>query len=263
MKLTLAAILGSFALTSAKLGKGNRRLVAENAGAFHTDAFEQLSKKYQNKLPETQLDMMMDISEIVGSYCPEENSACRSEAFQATLDRFSKHEQKQRTDGIPSNMDPKVKKSLRKIYSIINKLDETNVDVVVEELGKVQNKISKMKNVNPTDQMVAIAAASIAQESATFWNDAYNDKNHPLSPILSEVHDSKRMLQVSGNLTWEMFLPLNRSAIVDADTKGAVEYSITAVNSTPNLVFNFAELLLKLIAGAIPASAAIALTIQS
>lgn len=261
MKLTLAAILGTLALTSAKLGRNTRRLVAENAGAYHTDAFEQLSRKYENELPKTKLDLMMDISEIVGSYCPDGDSTCRSEAYKATLNRFNKHEQKQVTKAIPTNMDPKVKRSLQKIHNTINKLDENNLDVVVKELDRLQNKISNMKNVNPAHQMIAVAAASVAKESSIFWTETYNNKDHPFTPILNVVHTRNRMLQVEGNLTWEDFLPLNTSAIVDADTQGAIDYSIDAVNDTPNLVFNFSELFLKIIAGAIPASAAIALNL--
>jgi len=265
MKLTLATILGAFTLTNAKLRKNNRRLVAENAGAYHTDAFEQLAKKYSNTRPQSKLDLMMDISDIVANYCPSNDSACRSNAYAATLERFHIQEsgKKNPKNIVPDEIDDKVKNALRNVYSTLSKLDQNNVDSVIGKLDKIQKKITKMKDVNPAHQMIGVAAVSVAKESSSYWINVYNDKSHPFTPMLNEIHDNVRHLQVSGNLTIQNFLPLNYSGIVTADTKGAVEYSILAVNTTPNLVFNFAELLLKLIAGSIPASAAVAFEIRN
>jgi len=264
MKLTLATILGIVTLTNAKLRKNNRRLVAENAGAYHTDAFEQLAKKYSTARPQSKLDLMMDISDIVANYCPSTDSSCRSNAYAATLKRFHIQETatKHSKTVVPADMDAKVKSALRTVYSTLSKLDQNNVDSVIGKLDTIQKKITNMKNINPAHQMIGVAAVSVAKESSSYWINVYNDKGHPFTPMLNEIHDNGRHLQVSGNLTIQNFLPLNYSAIVTADTKGAVEYSILAVNTTPNLVFNFAELLLKLIAGSIPASAAVAFEIR-
>lgn len=195
---------------------------------------------------------MKDVSEIVAEYCPAGNKECRSGAYKATMKQFHKASQGRQPFEAPENMDPKVADALVRTFDLIHDIDNLTVEFGVKEMKKIQDEISNMKNVDETDQMIGVAAVSIAQESSLFWDKAFKDENHPFQKLWK---NDNRKLQVSGNLTFDDIFPLDTSTIIDADVQGAIDYSIEEVNSKPNLVFNFAELLLALIAGAIPASA--------
>lgn len=260
MKFALATILGTIAISNAKLGTHTRRLKPENAGAYHTDAFEQLAEKYSKATPQGQLDIMKDISEIVAEYCPIGNKECRSGAYRATMKQFHKVSQGLKPFEAPKEMDPKLADSLQRTFDIISDIDELSVEFGVKEMKKIQDEISEMKGVDEAHQMIGVAALSVAQESALYWNNAFQDEDHPFQKLW--VDDNKRKLQVTGNLTFSDIFPLDMPTIIDADVQGAIDFSIEEVNAQPNLVFNFAELLLALIAGAIPASAAVAFNVN-
>lgn len=258
MKLTIAAFLSFTAVVSAKLGVKTRELRAEDVGAYHTEAFETLAEKYAESKPKNELDLMMDISGILADYCPNNDSTCRSNAYKATMKQF--HASQNKGDfKIPESLDNRVREKLDEAFDIIDTIDDENVKSKVESLNVIQNEIADLKDISPTDQMVGVASLSVAQESASYWTESFNDPNHPFNGLLVNIeNDSTRRLQVTGNLTWDLFFPLKWSDVISADTKGAIDYSITAVESKPNLVFNFAELFLALLAGALPASAAVA-----
>jgi len=248
---SISAILGVAALTDAKLGKESRRLVAENAGAYHTDAFEQLAELYAEEMPKSQLDLMMDISDISASYCPEGDAACRSNAYKATMERFHAGTTSGADLVYPENMDSNIKASIDKAFEAISKLDGNNVDSVVQELGAIQNEISDMSGVDAVQQMLGVAALSVGQESASYWTKTYQEENHPFKRFLNRNFKEKRETQ----LIWSDVFPLRYDKIIAADMAGAIEYSITQVDADATLIFNFPNLVLALIAGAIPSSA--------
>jgi len=265
MKFTVAAFIGTFALASAKLGAQHRELKAENAGAYHTDAFEALAEKYAyaSQRPKSELDLMMDVSDILANYCPDGDSTCRSGAYKATLKQFHNGRSDEQFV-IPENLDDSVRKNLGKAFDVIDTINPENVEEKIELLQKIQNDISDLKDVSSSDQMIGVASISVAQESARYWTSTFSDKEHPFRGMLNRISDTpmknkgNRRLQVTGDLTWQQFFPIDYSEVISADTQGAIDYSIEAVNETPNLVFNFSELFLALIAGAFPASAAVA-----
>lgn len=267
MKFTLAAIIGSLAFASAKLGSKNRELKAENVGAYHTDAFEALAEKYSyaSQRPKSELDLMMDVSDILAGYCAESDSTCRSGAYKATLKQFHVGRTGKQFV-IPENMDESVRKHLGKAFDVIDTINAENVNEKIELLQNIQNDISELQDVSAADQMIGVASVSVAQESAKYWTKAFSDKEHPFSGMLNRIGDTPvksinehdRRLQVSGDLTWQDFFPIDYSEVIAADTQGAIDYSIEAVNEKPNIVFNFSQLFLALLAGAFPASAAVA-----
>lgn len=267
MKFTLAAFIGSFALASAKLGAKNRELKAENVGAYHTDAFEALAERYSyaSQRPKSELDLMMDVSDILSGYCAESDSTCRSGAYKATLKQFHVGRTGEQFV-IPESMDQSVREHLGKAFDVIDTISPENVDEKIQLLSKIQNDIADLEDVSQSDKMIGVASVSVAQESAKYWTNAFTDKQHPFSSMLNRIGDTPvktinehdRRLQVSGNLTWQDFFPIDYSEVITADTQGAMDYSIEAVNEKPNLVFNFSELFLALLAGAFPASAAVA-----
>lgn len=261
MKFVIAALLCVASLTNAKLNEKTRKLTASNAGAYHTDAFEQLAEKYAMGKPETRLDLMVDISEIVADYCPPSDKICRSAAYKATLKQFKSGSPNSKDIVYPENFDDRVKEGINQGFDVIASMDNTNLKEKVEELKLIEKKISNLSEVDPMNQLIGVASLSTGQESATYWYNVYNDESHSLRGIQFTKNGSGRRLEDDDeDYVWQDFFPLNMNLVVAADVAGAVEHSIEAVEESPQLVFDFAGLILSWIAGSIPASAAMIFT---
>lgn len=260
MKFTLAAIIGTAAIANAKLGAQTRALRAEDVGSLHTEAFLKLEEKYLDRNPSSKIELMNDVSEVLASFCEENDSACRSNSYKATMQQFHYNDKKDKLSKyvVPESLDDQVREKLNSAFNIVDTINDKNVNDKVAELSEIQNEISDLRDVAEADKIIGVASVSVGQESALYWTNTFNDKDHAFKDVLVNIEDGDRRLQVTGNLTFSQLFPLAWSDVISSDMAGAVNHSITEVNTTPNIVFNFSELILRLLAGAFPASAAVA-----
>lgn len=263
MKFTLATIIGTAAVASAKLRTQPRGLKAEDVGALHTESLIKLEEKYANKKPASDIELMMDVADVLASFCDPADSTCRSNSYKATMQQFHYSAKKDKSSKfvIPESLNSEVREKLNRAFDIIDTLDDKNVAEKVSMLGEIQNEISDLSGVPESDKIIGIASVSVGQESALYWTSAFNDKDHVFKDMLVELDRdpfNPRRLQVAGNLTYSDFFPVDWPTVVSADMSGAVNHSIAEVETTPNIVFNFSDLLLRLLAGAFPASVAVA-----
>ena len=150
-------------------------------GLLHTDAFEQLAELYKDKKPDTKLDLMMDLSGIMAGYCEEDDEACKSLAYEATLTKFHSKRIAPEEVKYPEMFDTRLKKSIDTMFEVIKEIDEGNVDDVVDSLIDITNEMRDMEDVDSFQRELTLSAISIAVESTKLWHSVHiTDKDHPL-----------------------------------------------------------------------------------
>jgi len=176
----------------------SRHLTPEDVGAYHTDAFAILGDKYQVEKPETQLDVIQDIGDILADYCPTGDTECTSNAYETTVQKFQLD-----ATGItreiqyPADFDLKMKKSVDGIESTIQNINELNLDDIISSLEEIRNELEDMSDGNEAHLLVSLAGISVAIESTKLWHATYYDSDHPLHEMIGyfSLQGKNRKLQ--------------------------------------------------------------------
>lgn len=221
-------------------------MTANDAGLLHTAAFEEFALLNQGAKEITGINAMMDMSEIMSSYCGDDE-VCSSMAFKSTIEAFQKPVAEEGKLTFPESMDSKVQAHLELTEVVINSMTEDNIDEVIATLDFIQKDIEAMEGVNPEYQQVGAASVAVARESAKFWTEVYNQKDHSLhdfvfAPLNPEDELDQRRLQVAGpaiNVTVEV----NYDIIVDNIQEAVVEI-ITAVFESVDAVVNLVNVVI-------------------
>jgi len=176
------SLLLSFATLASASRFNVRKLKAEDVGLMHTDAFEQLTELYRNEKPKSELDMMMDVSEIVAGYCGEDDSACKNSAYEATLKTFQdKTEFDFDNIEYPDDFHAGLKQSIDSMHETIKQIDVDNLEEVVGTLSEIKNEINEMEDVNEMHKIIVKASMSVAVESTKLWHNVHHGaEDHPL-----------------------------------------------------------------------------------
>ena len=236
-------------------------LKAEDVGLMHTDAFEQLTELYRNEKPKSELDMMMDVSEIVAGYCGEDDSACKNSAYEATLKTFQdKTEFDFDNIEYPDDFHAGLKQSIDSMHETIKQIDVDNLEEVVGTLLEITDEINEMEDVNEAQRAVVQASMSIAVESTKLWHNVhYVAEDHPLRHLKSS---GNRKLQTplteetNANLLGIFVIPYN---IISADVASGLANGVNLLNAVggggaAGLVYWLPVLLISIGYFAIPAS---------
>jgi len=234
MLLFISTIATTLALAHAELGRIDiRKLSPSDAGAYHTEGFEQLAERYSTKKPENPMELALDASEIAASFCPEGDHLCTANAYKATLNQFQSQGEPTEIN-YPSDFDDRIKSAMDETNTVIKSSVDRDVDDVVEELTQIQDKIEDMSDVNTSHQVVGLSAVSVAIESTKLWHQVYNDESHPLHSMLDD-----RRLQYS---------------VVSADFEAAVNAGLNAVNEDVLVLAVWPGIILAVVPAAYAAS---------
>jgi len=253
MRLPLVSALLLASLSDAKLRRFNehRELTPNDVGAYHTDAFEKLGDRYKLNHPKRKIDAMMDVSNIMSSYCADNDAECKSYAHRSTVEQFYSVQHGLQKVSFPDDFDPIVKNYMETILSITGKLTVYNVNDIIDELTQLQTQIEGEKSLGndmERNLLGAAASVSVAIESTKLWHQVVTDPNHNLHEIVMSGRRKRRT-------------QLNLVAIVNADILAVIlrfvkEFLTGDINIFSSDKPDLAQTLAKAILDAISASAA-------
>lgn len=187
-------------------------------GTFHNEILTKLSKDFSKRKGKNTATLKDDFINILSSYCDKGDTQCIEEIYQieeqaqyhmSSQDPFSGRIQVIYPDG----MDPPLKTALKEIFSILDLLNEENLDEIVTSINAIEEQIHDLSRVTVSYRKMALSAAAVARESTKFWHSVYFDERNPFYGL---VQSSERKLQQTLPPIWT--LPF----IIGADVLGAV-----------------------------------------
>jgi len=190
------ALFFSFATVATAARKNIRKLEPEEVGLLHNDVFEQLTKKYtESESILTELDLMMDISDIMAGYCDEDDAECKNLAYEATLKEFHNGDRKVEDIQYPEDFHEDMKTSLENAFDLIKNIKYDNLDDVVDALNEIKSEMQSYEDVNVLQKTVSLSTVSVAIESTKLWHKVFfQADDHPLTRLRLE---GNRRLQSS------------------------------------------------------------------
>jgi len=218
--MRFTVILSSLAVAFAAR-KDVRKLMPEDIGPLHNDAFNQLTEKYRSSTTVlSKLDLMMDISEIMAGYCDENDGACKNLAYEATMKEFHNGG---RNDYVqfPESFHDGMKVTVERMYSTIKDVDANNLDDIVNTLDELTNEINSQQNVDILHKTISLSAMSVAKESTKFWHNVFfGSEDHPLRHL--KIEGSRRLQDTA-------FGDIYR--IITADVSGIFDNGINLIEA--------------------------------
>jgi len=215
---------------------------------LHTEAFEKLGQKYKNKRPDSELDLIMDVSDILSEYCPPNDSSysphrITMQTFQSLQNGVSEIE-------YPEDFDERVKGAMDKTISTVNKLNELNVDEIVQQLEEIHADLGEIDYDTEAYHTMSMVGVSVAIESTKLWHAAVFDSSHDLHEAVTGGH---RQLQEDDGVA-------SLSDIVLTDIASAMNGGLVEVSKNSSLFFMPADLIRKTLLASIAGSASAALS---
>lgn len=235
MRLHLISLVTAFGYANADLSKFNehRELEPRDVGAYHTDAFEKLGKIYRSNKPNSKLDTMINISNILSNYCGVGDHACQADAHKTTLEQFYVAEQ-QRTETIyPKDFDETAQKSMELVLAIVRDVNENNVEESIVSLSQILEDLESMED-RQGHLAGAIATASIAIESTTLWHNVLTNPEHDLHETVTDTLELRR----HGDRRAQLYV-VDSARIIEADVLAAVS---AFVSTSPINLFDIVDL---------------------
>lgn len=245
-------------LAASSLIASTQAMEAHEIGDYHTQVFDMLGERYAVSKPESTLDVMMDVSEILASFCPKEDEGCESRAHALTLQGFHAAQNGPLEIDYPEDFDPKLKQHIDNIYSTIDLLDQDNLNEIVDTLTEIHENIKNADVENELHKVVAIGGSSIAIESTKLWHETFTNPNHPLHGVVVDPKGQNRNLQtIAININLDVVFD-----IIKNDITGAIFGTIQGIVLFPFIVVSAPVLPLVMFFYGTIASAGISLSIN-
>jgi len=227
----------------------SKGVTKKDAGLLHTEAFEKLGKIYKNKRPESDLDLIMDVSNVLSEYCPPNDSSYSPHRI--TMEVFHSLQHGLPEIKYPDDFDENVKGAIDKTISTVNELNELNVDEIVQQLEDIQADLGGIDYDSEAYHTMSMVSVSVAIESVKLWHAAVFDSSHDLHEAVTGGH---RKLQTADEVA-------GLTEIVLTDFASALNGGIVGVSQNASLFFMPADLAQKTVLAAIAGSASAALSI--
>lgn len=268
MKIFIAAFLSSIALTNAKLGGSWRdkkkeqnkpsktefdresflgNLKPADMGDFHNNAILALGDIYAEEGPANDYALMQDISGVMSSYCPRDDSLCNAFVYKSTLQEFYYANNFGPEIEYSDAFSPEIQQALEITEATIGALDEDNLDEVVNEFDVIIDDIEKMDVANQYEKDLAIASVSVAKGSSMLWHETFTNTESKMHHLVEDKIEHARRRQRKLQDEEEIFVfevegifwdglfgkgSLVRS-IVLSDFKGSVDGSAGIIAEVP------------------------------
>jgi len=221
-------------------------LTHDFVGEYHTKAFDKLAEKYASKKPTSKQEIVEDMLEAFDSLCDEGTCAeydpnqLRNEFFRTS--KHGKHELH-----LPKNIHPKLSESVTNVEEVIGRLDEHNIEEVVDDLTAMKHEIEDFEGLDEGHKLSTLVGISVAIESSKLWHSVHFDEDHPLHFGAIESHGDRRL---QANILSKL------TGVVVTDMMGAFNFTFGAVGQDLNYLGLFPGLVLWSPAFAAMASAA-------
>lgn len=162
-----------------------------------------MGKKYSNRKPQSQADVVEDVADIVSQYCPEDDTLCSSVVHDSVIQEFKSTQKGEKEIKYPDTFDNRVKIILDKTYSIIDLVDEEDLDLVIRKLSTMEDEIDNLVEVDEKSKMIGQIGVSIAIESTKLWHSAVKDSDHPFHQMIGyfSKDDQARRTQFSTKIS--------------------------------------------------------------
>ena len=189
-------------------------------------------------MPEDEIDIILDVSNIMSTFCPEGDFTCHP--HRVTLETFNTLRNGPLNIDYPKEFDPYLKQTIKKTFSTVNKLNELNVDEIVEKLMSIQDDLDELKvdKKNQAYHTLALASVSVAIESTKLWHAAFNDPEH----------DFNTMVEIGKRRRLQLYIPLpqiDMTKVINADIYGSVAGGLLELQANSTLFFLPFEFIIK------------------
>ena len=207
-------------------------------------------------MPEDEIDIILDVSNIMSTFIPEGDHTYHP--HRVTLEMFNSLQNGSLDINYPKEFDKQLKNSVESTLDIVSKLNELNVDEIVEELALIQDDLDDME-VDKKDQAhhtLALASVSIAIESTKLWHAAFNDPEHDLHT--SVQNENKRRMQISTYVVPTdsiVFPSFDLSSAINGDIVGAMNGGLEVLQYNASVFFMPIDLVAKSLLYSIAGSA--------
>jgi len=186
---SLVFVNAKLGLESFRQDHGARELSPRIVGAIHQDAFEKLGQKYSIEKPISPIDVIVDIVNIVSPYCQKGDSTCVSNIYETAVHEFHSSQNGRDNFLYPDSLDIEVRILLDELFSVVDSIDENNLDEVVNTLTMIEDELENLVDVDERSQLAGLASASVAIESSKLWHEAVSDTIHPLHDMIGYFSD--------------------------------------------------------------------------
>ena len=224
------------------------KLRPSDVGRLHTNAFDKLGDLINNGKEMSEVELMMEVSKISSSFCPNGDSECEAHAYKATITEFDRAKKGNRVINYPNEFDGKVRALMNQMHRTLRRYDGSQQEKVMGKLYDIQNKLENMEDVDTLSQTAGLVTISVALESTKLWSSAHKEDSHPLHRSLSTYrsHGNRKLQVVYEN-------------VILADVNSTLANSISLVNTigtnNPFTVFGIPPILfISVVQFAIPAS---------
>jgi len=214
-------------------------LSANDAGAMHTAAFEELGSMYKDKRPSSEVELMLDVGNVMTSLCPKHDPTYQP--HRVAMKSFQKIQNGSQKITYPEDFDQKLKASIDKTLITVKALNVLELDEVIDQLDSIQKDLEEMEYDSEIYRTLSMGGVSVAMESAKLWHSSIHDSEHDLHTMMT-----------GGNRRLQAF---NIPIIVAADIIGFVEGGLTELVSNATAFFHPADLIRKAVLESISTSA--------
>lgn len=239
----------------------------EDTGIIHTEAFEMLTNMHSTERPSDREELLMNALSIMASFCDVEDDDCLDRVSKITLREFQRSdEDTPRSVELDAEQAPVLVELLERMVTIVNKVDDYDIENVVDELEALRQEVEEAKEdeINDTHRWVFLSTLSIASESAKLWYKVYQDPSHALYGLHTasyfkteneeDLDEERRGLQIGGYGAG-ILSSISLGPIVLEDAMSGINAVINIIMGDVSAVFeNFSDILLLMVTSAIPAS---------
>ena len=179
------------------------------------------------------------MSNILSTFTPEGDNTYHP--HRVTLETFNALKNGPLDLKYPKQFNKDLKKSMEKTLDTVKKLNEVNIDEIVEELTLIQDDLDEMKvdKKNQAYHTLTLASVSIAIESTKLWHAAFHDPEHDFHKMV-EVGKRRRLQH--------FYIPLpeiDMTKVINADIFGSVAGGLLELEKNSTLFFLPLEFVIK------------------
>ena len=197
--------------------------------------FDKLSEKYVTTKPTSADVMLDDIVDIFDALCdegictPVNKTVARNEFFM-TIKTGG------RQVNLPKDFHPVLKNTIDGMNSVIQEIDELNLDETIASLTAMKEEIEYTEDIHEGYKASTLVGLSVAIESTKLWHSAHFDEEHPLHYGMKLAQEknspSESTALVPGDRKLQGFFD-QLVRIITTDVNAALNFTITPIMQNP------------------------------
>lgn len=199
-------------------------------------ALDKLSEKYITNIStnatEIVLDMMNIFDELCDEgFCGEMDILTAIQVFNSTIIHGS-HE-----IHLPKDFHPLLNNSINEMGSVIDGLNEFNLDETISSLTAIKEKIEDTDDIFEHQRVSVLSSVSVAIESTKLWHNVHYDENHPLHSAIKLSKNKDRSLRPKPWIQGERKLQTTNDLVTIINTDWQAVMNLTCRPIKEDLIY--------------------------